>query len=511
MLVASDGTTPLRATVHRGADSTRPAMRNWLHRAGSPDADLVRDRPILASGSRDLERNTGLVAGATRTYLDSVIGAGLSLSPRPLPRAFGGDEGRVRAFIDLTEELWPAYADGEQSDAMGVSSLHDKARQTVWARLHNGDALHVVHWVPDVDGAATKLQTVESDRLSNPQNQPDSETLIAGVQLGPFARPVGYHVRNTHPGDVLRRGGYSWTYLEARTRWNRRRVLHIYENERAEGHRGRPLFAPILESLVLLNEAQTTEAQTALANSLIMGVMQSDADPVTVAQMFGLSNGLDQAEEAFAWRLGQHMQAGTSLRGGKIIHTLPGEEFVPFTPSRTGVTFQPYIELLLKTAGAGVALPLELFLKDFSKSNYSSARAALIEAWRTFLTLRSFVARTFYAPVYGLWLEERISAGDYAGIIDLADFYRHRPAVVRARWRGQGRGSVDPVKEMKAFEIALGIGVMSWRDVCEELGMDYRDVFEQRAREAALAKSIGLDLPNITETEVPEGFLTDAE
>ena len=49
------------------------------------------------------------------------------------------------------------------------------------------------------------------------------------------------------------------------------------------------------------------------------------------------------------------------------------------------------LENVLRHIGTGLNIPLELLMKDFSKTNYSSARAALIEAWRFFNGRRSWI------------------------------------------------------------------------------------------------------------------------
>lgn len=38
----------------------------------------------------------------------------------------------------------------------------------------------------------------------------------------------------------------------------------------------------------------------------------------------------------------------------------------------------------MRHLSVGVNLPYERVYKDFSKTNYATARAALLEAWRTF-------------------------------------------------------------------------------------------------------------------------------
>jgi capsid protein len=55
----------------------------------------------------------------------------------------------------------------------------------------------------------------------------------------------------------------------------------------------------------------------------------------------------------------------------------PGDKVSPFTPSRPNSGYGQFVENVLRHIGAGLNIPFELLMKDFSKTNYSSARAAL--------------------------------------------------------------------------------------------------------------------------------------
>ena len=75
-----------------------------------------------------------------------------------------------------------------------------------------------------------------------------------------------------------------------------------------------------------------------------------------------------------------------------------------------------FVETVLRHIGTAVGLPYEPLLKDFSKTNYSSARAALLEAWRFFRGRRHWLATNWASPVYELWLEEAIQTRVLAGL-----------------------------------------------------------------------------------------------
>ena len=133
---------------------------------------------------------------------------------------------------------------------------------------------------------------------------------------------------------------------------------------------------------------------------------------------------------------------------------------------------------------------MSFFFRDFSKTNYSSARAALLEGRRTFLQWRGWFADRFCQPVYELVLEEAY----LRGLFDAPDFYANQAEYCRCSWVGGAWGWVDPVKEIEASKMAIDYGLSTMAEEAAGQGRDWEEVLEQRAREDKKAKELGLDL-----------------
>jgi lambda family phage portal protein len=161
---------------------------------------------------------------------------------------------------------------------------------------------------------------------------------------------------------------------------------------------------------------------------------------------------------------------------------------------------------VLRNIAAGLNIPYELLTKDFSQTNYSSARAALAESWRYFLGRRRWLTDTWLTPIYELWLEEAINTGRVAA----PGFYEQRHAYTKVRWIFSGRGWIDPAKEASAVEMRLAMGISTYEKECAEQGEDYEEVIAQRAKERAMLVEAGLpvDIP-INKIIVPEGTQAD--
>ncbi len=477
------------AEAFYGASQTSGDFDSWNPFAGSPDVDLLWDRGRLASRSRDLIRNHGLASGAMQTFVDNILGStGLVCQPKPDYVALGRDFQWAREWARTTKAKFRTWAEAStfEADAAGQADLHGLAVQALRGVIPNGEALAVARYLPRKRGRRyrTALQLVEADRLCNPNNAMDRPRMRGGVEIDDAGAPIAYHLKRAHPGDLHLAApqDLKWDRVEAKTPWGRRQVLHVFEPERAGVHRGKPGFAAIVGDFHTLGQYQRAELQGALTNAMVAAILQSPMDGATIQEMFGDGNAYVDARDK---------QPAIKLRRNAVVRLFPGEELKSFKSDRPNDSFQPFTQSLMRIMAAGLNLPYELLLKDFSQSNYSSARAALLEAWRHFLGRREFLAKYFYRPAYALWLEEAVNLGE----VEAPDYYDNVAAYTRGTWTGPGRGAVDPLKEAKATGEDLANGVTTLEREAAARGSDWEEDAEQRARERDRYEALGLAMP----------------
>jgi len=215
---------------------------------------------------------------------------------------------------------------------------------------------------------------------------------------------------------------------------------------------------------------------------MIAAFVETPLDQDSMVELFG-----GDTDQYLADR-NAYIKNRVRLKGGAVMPLYPGDKISSFAPNRPSDKFAPFVNAMNRHVAASLNMPYELLLKDFSQTNYSSARAALLEAWRFFNGRRKWLSDHWAQPVYELWLEEAVDAG----LIDAPGFYGHRRAYARTAWIGPGRGWVDPVKEAKAAQIRMDIGVSTLERECAEQGLDWEDVLEQRARERKRMAELGL-------------------
>lgn len=473
------------STPNKGAGWTRD-IRDWMPRRGSADSDILRDLPNLLGRSRDIERNNGVATGIIRTISDNVVGTGLRLIPRPNYLALGKSKEWADAWALQVQSIWWQWAETTACHAGDTMTFDQITTQILRGQLLNGGALALPMWIPDRgDGYATKLQTVEIDRLSNPNGAMDTKTRRGGIDFGVYGEPLTYWVRDAHPGDALMLGAgmdmFTWTPIPRRTGFGRARVLHVFDPERSAQSRGKPLLSPVLPEFKNVDRYTMAELQAAVVNAMIALVIQTPMDQDAVMALF------DGNYKSYVDSRDEHR---VRLQAGGVLSLYPGDEAQSFLPNRPATAFGGFLEVMHRIIGLPADLPYELVMKDFSKTNYSSARAALLEAWRSFLRRRDWLGTQFADPTYDLFLEEQINAGNIEG---KESFYKMRAAWTRCKWNGPGRGWVDPVKEGQGAQIRMASFLTTLEDECAEIsGGDWREKLDQAAVERAYKISKGL-------------------
>jgi lambda family phage portal protein len=491
------------------SSQTHPDLYRWQPFAGSPDSDLLPELPMIRARARDLTRNHGVAGGALQTQLDNVLGCGLWLAPMPDYILLGKDRAWASEWRRRVKALWRNYADTTWCDAGKSLTLDGLATQVFSGAWMNGDGLALPLWLPEPFApAATKLQVIESDRLCNPYFKMDTASLRGGVEIDQYGAAVAYHIRKSHPGDTywyMTGADFTWDRIEATTGWGRKRVIHAHDKGRAGQSRGIPALASTMHEFKVLKDYRGAELKATVVNAMVGMVIESALSQEGLLDL--LSSDKD-ALNKYVDGLNGRQRTAVDFSGGGMIMPIPlGDKVSGFTPARPSTAYEPFTRTAFRHIATGLNMPYELLMKDFSQTNYSSARAALLEAWRFFTGRRNWLALNFYQPVYELFFEEMVDAGE----IEAPTFYEQKCAWCRARWIGPGRGWVDPLKEAQAAELRMDIFVSTLEDECAEQGKDWEEVLEQIAEEDARLVELKIDRTRVAKTLQPKGATDEGQ
>ena len=459
---------------YRGAENNR-LRSDWIPGGGSADEDLLAELPDLRERSRELNRNDANAAAITTTMTTNVVGTGIKPQSRVDRENLGIDDKIAEKFQKRAERCWQRwlpYADStERMNFYEIQHLVD--RQI----LENGEAIILPLRLKDKNRPyMLALEVIEADRLATPSDKRGDKSIRDGVEIGDRGQPIAYWIRKTHPGDMTLRlrtpNADKFTRIPAKNKLGMPNILHLYWVLRPGQTRGVPFFAPVMtmfKDLASYMEATLVTARIAACFSVFIEKGDSYS---------GAYNAADKTNAS-----GQRIQ---EIEPGMIEYLAQGEKASSLKPEQPTGTFEPFVGRMLKTIGAALGLPYELVTKDFTKTTYSSARAALLEARRYFMSRQVFHERRFGQPIWEMLLEEAYLRNE----LPVKNFYEKRLDWTRARWISPGWSYIDPLKEAKATKEAMDMGISSLADEASAQGKDWEEILEQKAREGIKIKEL---------------------
>lgn len=141
----------------------------------------------------------------------------------------------------------------------------------------------------------------------------------------------------------------------------------------------------------------------------------------------------------------------------------------------------------------------------------------MVNTWRFMQSRKKNVADRLATAIYALVLEEEINAGNVPLPTGktAAHFYEPlmKDAYTSCTWIGASRGQIDELKETQAAILRIKSGLSTYEIEVSKLGLDFREVFEQRAREEGIIKAKGLAFSLDAQREgkkIPQNTLSEA-
>jgi lambda family phage portal protein len=173
----------------------------------------------------------------------------------------------------------------------------------------------------------------------------------------------------------------------------------------------------------------------------------------------------------------------------------PGESIQTVSATRPNSNFDGFEAACLRNIASGLGLSAQQLSNNWSDVNYSSARAALLESWKTLTRRRMDFSNGFASQIYCNFLEEATDIEDLPLPKGAPEFWEARSSYARCKWIGPGRGWIDPVAEKQGAVLGMDAGLSTLEEECAEQGVDWEEVLDQRAKEVSRFKELGLELP----------------
>ena len=439
---------------------------------------LVSDR----AKSRELSRTSPIACGAINTNIDRVVGTGLALSAAPNRHILGWTDEQALAWKRTVQAEFSLWSDSAECDQEQTLNFYEQQALVLRAVLESGDCFTLM---PDGQRTATmpyalRVQVLEADRVGNPLGQFDSSDIAGGVKFGSTGAPDSYYVYDQHPGaaySATSHGLYSGNWVNRLGRSGRRRILHHFRKLRPNMPRGVPYLTPIVDCIKQISRYTNAEIMAAVISAYFTVFIETEGG--NPAPVFQGEPGADTAA------------APIGLGMGAVVGLAKGEKASFANPNRPNPNFEPFILGVISQIGMALGIPRELLIKQFNAS-YSASKAALLDAWIYFRTVRTWLARSFCQPVYETWLAEAVATGRIIAPGFFTDPLM-RWAYTRAAWHGDSMGSINPKDEVAAYAAAVEARLITLeRAEWELFGTDYNETFDTKRTEWEQLKAAGM-------------------
>lgn len=476
-------------SVSRVAGNKEGTLSNWVV-SRSTVLTETRERRDISDRAEDLVNNDPHAVSTISGMAINISGTGFAPQSTLPADVLGISTEAAERFQRQAEWAWQVWA--AEADAGGRWPFWGVQYLATWSLLCRGEFFRIPVMLPASGGRtfSLALQGVDPLRVYTPTDKLSDPGVRDGVGLGPLGQPMEYWVENPSRREQAARHGYLASREFARIRariGHRPGILHGFVPREEEQVRGVSVLAPAMKFFKDLSDYLDFE---------LVGAIVAASFPVAVetTNPYGVAAGLTQQTGTSPLRYYQE------LTPGQVAYLNPNEAIKPINAARPGDTFSPFVERLLRAVGAAAGIPYEVVARDFSKTNYSSARAALLEAWRVFQFYQRWLIACLCQPCWEMVIEE----GWLRGMIEIPkgapDFYAMRRAWCRAQWIPPKRGHVDPVKEMRALVEGHNAGFINLDTIAAEMGTDWETLLQQRKRESEYIAKLGM-APAAEETE----------
>lgn len=490
------------------ASYTSTEMGDWLPNVRSPDGEINLYRDRMVARQRDLYRNDGWAKGAINGILDSTIGVQYRLIAKPDYRrlslyAKGFDDVWAREFRQVAEALWRDFAEdlGRYNDVQRQLTVAQQFRLCLGHKLIDGESLLVPYWLPERQGVgaatyATSFLGVDPDRLSNPYQGPDTRYMRGGIEIDELGVPLAGHIRKAQPND--------WYNAVESMEWERvpfehddgsTGLIHDFDRDRFSQHRGVSVFAPVLARLKMLARYYGVKLQAANLETIFGTYITSPYDADMVQDALTAAEDKTNVASYQAIRSAFHDKHKLTLNDVRLAALAPGEKIETVTPNQGNAEFSPFAHEMLRSVAAALGTSETQIHKDLSSANYSSIRAGIVEAEKTYLRRCQEFNLNTATPTYACLMMEQMERGMLPLPKGAPSFLEARTAYSRCRWLGPAAGWVDPVAERQGVVLGLAAGLTTLEDECARQGLDVDEVIDQRIYETQRFKESGLVQP----------------
>lgn len=445
---------------------------DWSPSNSSADSELVTSLTTLRARSRALIRDVSYAKRAQVIVVNNVIGTGIGMQAQVM-----SSRGELNTRInDSIEEAWRNWSQADSCHTGGRLAFKHLERALMGQVFAAGEAFVRKHYVKFGESEIPfSLELIEPERIADELTSPyisatSGNEIRMGIEVDRFHRPVAYFIRRRHPSEYR----FSNETPENVERVPADQIIHLALIDRWPQTRGEPWMHAV---------ARTFNDMSGYTEAEITRARVQAATPWTIET--------PEDSESFG-ELQEDGSVYMDSEPGVVKRLNPGEKMNAPSPNSPNPALDPFMRYMLREVAAGAGPSYESLSRDYSQSNYSSSRLALLDdrdLWRFY---QSWFICDFRKEIHREWLRQAVLAGAVA--IPVEQYAMDRKKFEAVLFKPRGWTWIDPTKEVEAFKEAIKCGFTTVTDVVSQTGggQDIEDVLTTRERELKLMEEKGL-------------------
>lgn len=440
----------------------------WAQTVTSADSELSTSLRPLRSRSRALIRDAAYAKRAKIIVVNNVIGQGIGMQAQ-VKTTRDGLNNRIN---DDIEAAWEDWCGPETCHTGGTLHFADLERFAMGQIFEAGEIFIRKYYRPFGDSSIPfALEVIEPERVVDefqPSPMAPNATVRMGIEADSFRRPIAYWIRRLHPGEIR----YSAGEIDAIERIPADQIIHLRIVDRWPQTRGEPWLHTVIRKLNDMDGYTEAEVIGARAAANYMATIETPQD------------------------YGEPTEGGGReivLEPGVVERLAAGEKMNFIAPNRPNTQIDPFMRLMLREVAAGTGPSYESLSRDYSQSNYSSSRLALLDDRDLWRVIQMWFIRNFRLQIHREWLQQAILSRVIQSI-SVEAYASDLKKFSAVRFKPRGWSWVDPTKEVEAYKGAVRNGFTTTSEVIALTGggKDIEDVLNEREQELKMMKEKGL-------------------
>lgn len=431
---------------YEGAKSTR-LNRDFNITNNHFELQAGTDREMLKARARWLSANNPITKSIDKSIVKNVVGKGISLQSRVKE----DDLKSASKFNSELENLWSEFIKKQHFDISGRLGLYQAQKLLLKTKMTDGEMLINKVWTKDKK-FPLKFQFIESDQFDTRLTKNKNNDVFSGVEVDAYGKPVAYHLKESVNSFSSRR-------------FDAQNIIHFFDIERSSQYRGISDYAQVINNLkdfAAYNDSEIVKNR--ILSSFGLFIKTTDI----AKSMFGDKKAAEKQSSP---------EPIKEITAGMIKYLRQGEEVQTVQSTQQGNSYNDFVTTTIRLISAGRDISYELAFRDYSKVNFASARAGLIQDNKRFDDEQQSMVANALNPMFEAFVDSQVLVGNLKAP---NDYFKNKHKYIKPVWVMPEREWVDPLKDIKATEKEIELGINSRTRAAASKGRSYEEIIDEQ-------------------------------